>query len=267
MRSKIRTVSGLTTAFAVAVSLVPSLSAQQMASNNPNPQLLNELTYRMVGPTRGGRVTAVAGHRAHPSTFYMGATGGGVWKTDDWGNTWLPIADDYLETGSIGAITVAPSDPSTVYVGTGSDGLRSNVIVGKGMYRSTDAGQSWQKSGLDNAGQIGAVIVHPTNARLVYAAAIGDPFAKNDMRGVFRSANGGDSWERWSSLPPIPSEPSTWSSTLPTRMSSTPECGVGSVSPGPSFPACRSRVVRTGSGAPRTPGTLGSMSHSGCPRG
>ena len=196
MRSKIRALSGIGATFATVLSLAPALSAQQMASNDQTPQLLNELNYRLVGPPRGGRATGGAGHRAHPSTFYMGATGGGVWKTDDWGGTWLPIADDYLETGSIGAITVAPSNPSVVYVGTGSDGLRSNVIVGKGMYRSDDAGETWQKAGLDNAGQIGAVIVHPSNPRMVYAAAIGDPFGKSEMRGVFRSQDGGDNWER-----------------------------------------------------------------------
>jgi len=160
-----------------------------------DPALFEGLEYRMVGPTRGGRVTAVAGHRSHPYTFYMGSTGGGVWKTDDAGATWIPIADDVLATGSIGAIRVAPSDPSIVYVGTGSDGLRSNVIVGKGMYRSDDAGESWRPIGLEDTGQIGAVEIHPEDPDRLYVAALGDPFGRNEERGVFRSVDGGESWE------------------------------------------------------------------------
>jgi len=155
-----------------------------------DPALFEGLEYRMVGPTRGGRVTAVAGHRSHPHAFYMGSTGGGVWKTADAGETWVPIADDILATGSIGAIRVARSDPSVVYVGTGSAGLR-----GKGMYRSDDAGESWRFIGLEDAGQIGAVEIHPDDPDRVYVAALGDPFGRNEERGVFRSVDGGESWE------------------------------------------------------------------------
>ncbi|MGD2069263.1 MAG: hypothetical protein PVI57_11365 [Gemmatimonadota bacterium] len=155
-----------------------------------------DLGYRMVGPTRGGRVTTVTGHPSHPGTFYMGATGGGVWKTEDYGQTWLPITDQQIATGSIGAIRVAPSDPGIVYVGTGSDGIRSNVIVGKGMYRSDDAGDTWRSLGLDDAGQIGAVEIHPDDPDRVYVAALGTPFGRSEQRGVFRSLDGGDSWEK-----------------------------------------------------------------------
>lgn len=158
--------------------------------------LFGSLRYRMLGPTRGGRVTAVAGHRSHPSTFYMGATGGGVWKTDDWGVTWLPIMDDALETGSIGAIRVAPSDPNVVYVGTGSDGIRSNVIMGRGMYRSEDAGESWRFIGLRDAGQIGAVEIHPRDPDVAWVAALGNPFGRNEMRGVFKTVDGGRTWDK-----------------------------------------------------------------------
>ncbi|MEQ9570002.1 MAG: hypothetical protein RLN75_07400, partial [Longimicrobiales bacterium] len=162
----------------------------------PDPALWNGLSYRMVGPTRGGRVTAVAGHRAHPGTFYMGSTGGGVWKTDDWGVTWLPIADDVLTTGSIGSIRVAASNPDVVYVGTGSDGIRSNVIEGRGMFRSDDGGDSWRAIGLADAGQIGAVEIHPTNPDVAWAAALGDPFGKNEERGVFKTTDGGRTWNK-----------------------------------------------------------------------
>jgi len=174
-----------------------TLEAQQRAPLDPGPNAaaFEGVGYRLVGPTRGGRATAVAGHRAHPETFYMGATGGGVWKTDDWGTTWRPISDGYFATGSIGAITVAPSESDVVWVGTGSDGLRSNVIVGKGVYRSIDAGETWTHVGLEDAGQIGAVVVHPDDPDVAWVAAQGDPFGKNDMRGVFHTTDGGATWD------------------------------------------------------------------------
>lgn len=153
------------------------------------------LRYRYVGPSRGGRVTAVAGHPAHPSTFYMGATGGGVWKTTDYGHVWRNISDGYFATASIGAIRVAKSDPDVVYVSTGSDGIRSNVIIGTGVYKSTDAGDTWRHVGLERTGNTGAVLIHPEDPDLVYVAAIGNPFAPNPERGVYRSRDGGDSWE------------------------------------------------------------------------
>lgn len=170
------------------------LSAQHEPSETE--QMFGALDYRYVGPSRGGRVTAVAGHRAHPFTFYMGGTGGGVFKTEDYGTTWYPISDGYFETGSIGSIRVAPSDESIVYVGTGSDGIRSNVIVGRGVYKSTDAGETWEHIGLREMGQIGAVEVHPDDPDVVYAAALGNPWAKSDERGVFRSRDGGSSWDQ-----------------------------------------------------------------------
>jgi hypothetical protein len=146
------------------------------AAEQVDPALFSGLRYRMIGPSRGGRVTAVAGHADRPGTFYMGATGGGVWKTTDYGQSWGNVSDGYFATGSIGAIRVADSDPDVVYVGTGSDGLRSNVITGRGVYRSDDAGASWQFVGLRNAGQIGAVLIHPRDPEIVYVAAIGHAF-------------------------------------------------------------------------------------------
>lgn len=160
------------------------------------PELFGGLDYRMVGPSRGGRVTAVAGHGSHPGVFYMGASGGGVWKTLDYGQNWSPISDGYFATASIGAIRVAPSDPTVVYVGTGSDGIRSNVITGRGMYRSRDSGATWSHIGLPDAGQIGAVEVHPRDPDRVFVAALGNAFARNPDRGVYRSSDGGATWDQ-----------------------------------------------------------------------
>jgi len=160
------------------------------------PTLFQGLSYRMIGPSRGGRVTAVTGIADQPGTFYMGATGGGVWKTTDYGATWVNVSDGYFQTASIGAIDVADSDPDVVYVGTGSDGIRSNVITGRGVYKSTDAGRSWTFIGLRDVGQIGAVIIHPEDPDLVYLAAIGHAFGPSPERGVYRTRDGGASWEK-----------------------------------------------------------------------
>jgi len=157
---------------------------------------IHDLEYRMIGPYRGGRVTAVAGHRAHPFTFYFGSTGGGVWKTTDAGQTWNNISDGFFAVGSIGAITVAPSDPNVLYVGTGSADPRGNVSVGKGLYKSTDGGDSWTLMGLEKTGQIAGIQVHPDNPDMVYVAALGNVFGQNPERGVFRSIDGGKSWEK-----------------------------------------------------------------------
>ncbi|MFN7117123.1 MAG: WD40/YVTN/BNR-like repeat-containing protein, partial [Saprospiraceae bacterium] len=158
--------------------------------------LFQELKYRSVGPLRGGRATTVTGIAAQPNTFYMGATGGGVWKSTDYGVTWTNVSDGFLATPSIGAIRVAESNPNIIYVGTGSDGIRSNVIPGKGVYKSTDAGKKWSLVGLEKTGHIGAVEIHPTNPDIVFVAAIGNAFAPNPERGVFRTKDGGKSWEK-----------------------------------------------------------------------
>ncbi|MFC2161450.1 WD40/YVTN/BNR-like repeat-containing protein, partial [Acidobacteriota bacterium] len=161
-----------------------------------DPSFFNGLTYRNIGPSRGGRVTAVAGIPSQPETFYMGACGGGVWKTTDYGVSWVNVSDGYFSTGSIGAIRVASSNEQIVYVGTGSDGIRSNVITGRGVYKSIDSGKTWIFLGLREVGQIGAVEIHPGNPDIVYVAALGQAFGPNPERGVFRSLNGGNTWEK-----------------------------------------------------------------------
>ena len=151
--------------------------------------------FNNVGPSRGGRVTAVCGVVNEPGTFYMGATGGGVWKTTDFGFHWANISDGYFATPSIGAIAVYQKNPNLIYVGTGSDGIRSNVITGKGLYKSENAGVTWSFIGLKEAGQIGAVEIHPEDPDIVFAAVIGQPFRKSKERGVYRTKDGGGSWE------------------------------------------------------------------------
>ncbi len=154
------------------------------------------LKYRTVGPGRGGRVTAVTGTPIAPATFYLGASGAGVWKTEDYGTTWKNVSDGYFATPSIGDISVSPNDANIVYVGTGSDGLRSNVITGKGMYKSIDAGKTWGHIGLKETGHIGAVEIDPTNHNIVWVAAIGNAFKPNTERGIYKTIDGGKSWEK-----------------------------------------------------------------------
>ncbi|MEO7712461.1 MAG: hypothetical protein ABIV10_06035 [Gemmatimonadaceae bacterium] len=154
------------------------------------------MRYRMIGPARGGRVTAVTGVNQEPHTFYLGATGGGVWKTTNAGASWRNVSDNAFATGSIGAMDVADSDPNVLYVGTGSEAIRSNVSIGKGIYKSSDAGRTWRYAGLRDGGQIGAVVVHPTNPDVVYAAVVGNPFANSRTRGIYRSRDGGTTWQQ-----------------------------------------------------------------------
>ena len=154
------------------------------------------MQYRPLDFSRGGRVTAVTGVPAQPLVYYFGSTGGGVWKTTDAGVTWRNVSDGSFEAGSIGAITVADSDPNVIYVGTGSACPRNNVSAGVGMYRSRDGGRTWIHAGLRDAGQIGRIRVDPADPNLVYVAVLGNVFAPNDQRGVFRSKNGGGTWER-----------------------------------------------------------------------
>jgi photosystem II stability/assembly factor-like uncharacterized protein len=176
-------------------------SGQRAAPNmaplaSVDPALFKGLRYRMVGPNRGGRVTAVAGVGSQPATFYMGVASGGVWKTTDAGGTWFPISDGKIPVASIGAIEVAPSDPTVIYVGTGSDDIRSNVSIGRGVYRSIDGGETWTFVGLRDVGQIGAVRVHPTNPDIVYVSATGDPFKSTPERGIYRTRDGGRNWQK-----------------------------------------------------------------------
>ncbi len=177
-------------ALALQISGAPARAA-------PAPQdAYAMLKWRNVGPARGGRSIAAAGHASRPFEYYFGATGGGLWKTDDGGTSWRPVTDGQINSASVGAVAVAPSNPDTVYIGMGEGELRANVMQGDGVYRSSDAGKTWSHVGLANTRTITALRVHPANPDMVYATALGDPYASNEDRGVFRTRDGGKSWQK-----------------------------------------------------------------------
>ena len=171
-------------------------TSQSEPMSSVDPALFKGLRYRLVGPSRGGRVTTVTGVPSQPKTFYMGVASGGLFRTTDSGATWTPLTDGKVPLGSMGSIAVADSDPNIIYLGTGSDGVRSNVSTGRGMYKSIDGGQTWKFIGLYNAGQIGAVRIHPTNPDIVWVSAVGNIFKPNDERGVFKTTDGGQTWHK-----------------------------------------------------------------------
>ena len=158
--------------------------------------LLKSMEWRCIGPPRGGRVIAAAGHPTEPMVFYFGACAGGVWKTDDGGTYWHNISDGFFNSASVGAIAISESDPNVIYVGTGEACIRGNLAQGDGVYKSTDGGKTWAHKGLTDTKQISRVRIHPDNPDLVYVAALGHAFGPNGERGVFRSKDGGDSWEK-----------------------------------------------------------------------
>jgi photosystem II stability/assembly factor-like uncharacterized protein len=196
MRKLLLTVTALTLIVLGDARFDTRAIAQSNANVIVNPTTYQDLRWRSVGPTRGGRSTAAAGVRTQPNVFYMGATGGGVWKTENYGISWVPVSDGQIPTGSIGALDVADSNPNIVYAGTGSEAIRSNVIVGRGVYRSVDAGKTWQYAGLKEVGQIGQLKIHPKNPDIAYVAAIGQPFGWGPDRGVYRTRDGGKTWQK-----------------------------------------------------------------------
>jgi photosystem II stability/assembly factor-like uncharacterized protein len=181
------------TAGLVVAGLLATLPAQEQAPVNPS--LYGALKWRAIGPHRASRTVAAAGHRAQPYTFYMAPVNGGVWKTTDAGRTWTPVFDDQ-PTGSIGALAVAPSDANTVYAGSGEGLHRPDLSTGDGFYRSTDGGRTWTHLGLRDAQQIPRIDVDPRNSERVYVAALGHPYGPNEERGIFRSTDGGKSFQK-----------------------------------------------------------------------
>jgi len=175
---------------AFALASAPSAPAQQY-----DPALFSALRWRMIGPFRGGRTVGATGVPGGPDVLYIGVNNGGVWKSADYGRTWTPIFDDQ-PTQSIGAIAVAPSDPQTLYVGSGEGLQRPDLSVGDGMYKSTDGGRTWRHLGLRDAQQIPAIVVDPRDPNRVLVAALGHPYGPNRERGVFRSTDGGATWQQ-----------------------------------------------------------------------
>ena len=184
-------------------TLLPSLILLLIFSTNSSysqeistEQLYESLEWKFAGPYRGGRSTAVSGVISKPYTFYMGTTGGGVWKTTDAGNNWKNISDGQITVGSIGAISVSESDENVIYVGTGSADPRGNISIGNGIYKSVDSGENWEFIGLPKAGLIGKIEIHPRNSDIVYVAALGNIFGPNAERGVYKTIDGGKNWEK-----------------------------------------------------------------------
>ncbi len=173
-----------------AVSLLGVSQAQQYPES-----MYQEMRWRMIGPFRGGRTRAVAGVPNQPNLFYIGAVNGGVWKSDDYGRTWTPIFDQE-PSQSIGAIAVAPSDHNIIYVASGEGLHRPDLSVGNGIYKSTDAGKTWTHLGLRDGQQIPALVVDPRDPNKVFAAVLGHPYGPNQERGIFRSTDGGNTWQR-----------------------------------------------------------------------
>ncbi|WP_306642358.1 VPS10 domain-containing protein [Sanyastnella coralliicola] len=183
----------LLTLLCLAVSTVSF--SQEDRSKDAFPTINEGLDFRCIGPFRGGRSAAVTGVEGEPMLFYMGTTGGGVWKTTNGGTTWDNISDGYFG-GSIGAVAVSPSHPNVIYVGGGEVTVRGNVSPGTGMYRSNDGGRTWKSIGLPNSRHIPRVRIHPTDPNIVYAAVLGDLFKDSEERGVYKSIDGGDTWTK-----------------------------------------------------------------------
>ncbi len=197
MTQPTRRTLGMAMAMAAGISLVVVWSGLGLVSGQVEtitPALFSQLAYRYVGPP-GNRVIAVVGVPGDPNVDYVGAASGGIWKTEDAGTTWRPIFDGQ-DVSSIGALAIAPSDPNVVWAGTGETFIRSNISIGDGIYKSTDAGRTWQHMGLEKTGRIGRIVIDPRNPDVVFAAALGHAYGPQPDRGVYRTQDGGKTWER-----------------------------------------------------------------------
>jgi photosystem II stability/assembly factor-like uncharacterized protein len=180
----------------VTILALATPGSTQTPAPQIDPTLLSGLHWRSIGPNRGGRSQAVAGSDTRPLEYYFGATGGGLWKTSDGGQTWRAVSDKFFKTSSVGAVAVAPSNADVIYVGMGETELRGNIIQGDGVYKSIDAGKTWTHIGLERTQAIARVRVHPTNPDVVFVAALGDPYGPSPERGIFKSTDGGKTWNR-----------------------------------------------------------------------
>src|SRR4051812_1181680 len=173
-----------------AAGLVTPLTAQRV-----DPAMYSEMRWRMIGPFRASRTKAAAGIPDQPNVFYIGAVDGGVWKTTDYGRTWTPIFDEQ-PSGSIGATAIAPTDPNVIYVGSGEGLQRPGLSAGDGIYKSTDAGKTWTHLGLRDGQQIPQIVVDPRDPNRLFVAVLGHPYGPNAERGIFRSTDGGRSFQK-----------------------------------------------------------------------
>jgi photosystem II stability/assembly factor-like uncharacterized protein len=173
-----------------ALLLISGYSVAQSADQ------FKSMQWRFVGPYRGGRSLAVAGSVQHPKEYFMGATGGGIWKTVDGGSNWKPVSDGFLGSSSVGALAIAPSNPDVIYAGTGERDIRGDISHGDGAYKSIDGGKTWSKIGLEATQTISRIMVHPTNPDIIWVAALGHVYGKNNERGVYKSEDGGASWKQ-----------------------------------------------------------------------
>ncbi|MEY3738293.1 MAG: hypothetical protein RL544_1071, partial [Bacteroidota bacterium] len=179
----------------IVISLLFTVMSSIIVAQQIDPTVLKGLQYRMIGPHRGGRTVGICGVPSQPNIFYMGVNNGGVWKTTDYGHTWNPIFDNQ-NTGSVGDVAVAVSNPNVVYVGSGEGIQRPDLSIGNGLYKSIDAGKTWTNMGLHDAQQIGGISVDPTNENRIFVAALGHPYGPNKERGVYRSVDGGKTLEQ-----------------------------------------------------------------------
>jgi photosystem II stability/assembly factor-like uncharacterized protein len=181
--------------------MLTTFSAISQSSNvnnaNQPDSIFKGIKWRNIGPHRGGRSVATSGVSNNAMTYYMGTTGGGLWKTEDMGISWNNISDGYFKTGSVGAVAVSESDNNVVYVGMGEHAVRGVMTHhGDGVYKSTDAGKTWKKMGLDLSQHISRIVIHPTNPDVVYVAVQGALYSKSEQRGIFKSTDGGQTWNK-----------------------------------------------------------------------
>ena len=178
------------------VSFFP-ITAQVSNQNTQIPvEFYNQLEWRNIGPLRGGRSLGAAGSPGRINEYYFGATGGGLWKTDDGGTEWYPVTDGKVTSSSVGAVAVAETNPDIVYIGMGEVQLRGSITQGDGVYKTVDGGKTWKHLGLKETQAVSRIRIHPTNPDIVYVAALGHPYGDNSERGVFKSIDGGNTWSK-----------------------------------------------------------------------
>src|SRR2546430_7080079 len=173
-----------------------ALAAQPAAADTLDQAILAAFKWRSIGPDRGGRSIAVSGVKGQPTVAYFGAVGGGLWKTIDGGMKWAPVTDGQLNSSSVGAVGVAESRPDVVFIGMGESCIRGNIMPGDGVYKSTDAGKTWAHVGFSGSDAISKIRIHPTNPDVVFVADFGRYGAPSDERGLYKSADGGRTWQR-----------------------------------------------------------------------